>query len=64
MDPSGVEKMTALALLLIGLAMVSMGLTLSGIVQVPLFGMIILIAGLVSLFTAVVLYKDSGSPQQ
>lgn len=63
MDPKNIERVTALSLLLVGLAFLLFGLSLAGIIQVPLVGIMIIIAGVVSVVAAAALFRDSGSQQ-
>lgn len=63
MEPKNIERITALAFLLIGLFLLLFGLSLSGILQLPLFGIIVLLAGIVSIIAAIMLFADARSQQ-
>ncbi len=60
MDPGNIERMTAVSLLLIGLTLLFFGLSLSGLFQFPFFGMLVVVTGIISLITAILLFSDSG----
>jgi len=60
MEPQNIERMTAISLLLVGLTLLFFGLSLSGLFQFPFFGVLVLVAGIVSLITAILLVSDSG----
>lgn len=61
MEPKNIERITALSFLLIGTFLLLFGLSLLGIVQIPLFGIVILIAGIFSVLAALLLFADSRS---
>jgi len=61
MEPKNIERITALAFLLVGLALLFLALSLSGVLQFPLLGIIILLAGIFSVIAALVLFADARS---